>query len=159
MKEVSYYSTNNKSEKVNFETALLNGMASNYGLYMMSRKDIPKLSKEEIAEMKDMTYSQIAFRVLSPFLGSEIPQSILKQLLDDAYNTNIIPTKVQHVVGKTNIMWLTHGPTASFKDYAARFFGRSLNYFLGKRGLKRTGLVATSGDTGGAVADALFGLD
>ncbi len=159
MKEVSYYSTNNKSEKVNFETALLNGMASNYGLYMMSRKDIPKLSKEEIAEMKDMTYSQIAFRVLSPFLGSEIPQTILKQLLDDAYNTNIIPTKVQHVVGKTNIMWLTHGPTASFKDYAARFFGRSLNYFLGKKELKRSVLVATSGDTGGAVADALYGLN
>ena len=56
-------------------------------------------------------------------------------------------------------MWLTRGPTYSFKDYAARFFGRTLNFFLGERGLKRVVVVATSGDTGGAVADALYGLD
>jgi threonine synthase len=56
-------------------------------------------------------------------------------------------------------MWLTHGPTYSFKDYAARFFGRALNYFLSKGGLRRVVVVATSGDTGGAVADALYGLD
>ena len=159
MKEVTYYSTNNKSERVNFETALLNGMASNYGLYMISRSDIPKFSISEIKEMKEMSYAEIAFKVLSLFLGAEIPQPILKKLLDDAYNPEIIPTKIQKVVGKTSIMWLTNGPTASFKDYAARFFGRSLNYFLGKKDLKRTVLVATSGDTGGAVADALFGLD
>ena len=159
MKEVSYYSTNNKSERVNFETALLNGMASNYGLYMMARSDIPKFSMAEIGDMKDMSYAEIAFKVLSLFLGSEIPTSILKELLDDAYNPEIIPTKVENVVGKTSIIWLTNGPTASFKDYAARFFGRSLNYFLGKKGLKRTVLVATSGDTGGAVADALYGLN
>ena len=159
MGEVTYYSTNNKSERVNFETALLNGMASNYGLYMMARSDIPKVSIADIEEMKEMSYAQIAFKVLSLFLGSEIPQPILKKLLDEAYDPEIIPTKIQNVVDKTYIMWLTNGPTASFKDYAARFFGRSLNYFLGKRGLKRTVLVATSGDTGGAVADALFGLD
>lgn len=159
MKEVTYYSTNNKSERVNFETALLNGMASNYGLYMMSRKDIPKLPISEIEKMKEMNYSEIAFRVLSLFLGSEIPQHVLMELLNDAYDPEIIPTKVESVTGNKNIMWLTNGPTASFKDYAARFFGRSLNYFLGKKELKRTVLVATSGDTGGAVADALYGLN
>jgi len=159
MKEVSYYSTNNKSEKVNFETALLNGMASNYGLYMMARSDIPKVSIADIEEMKEMSYAQIAFKVLSLFLGSEIPQPILKKLLDEAYDPEIIPTKIQNVVDKTYIMWLTNGPTYSFKDYAARFFGRALNYFLGERSLKRMVIVATSGDTGGAVADALYGLD
>ena len=56
-------------------------------------------------------------------------------------------------------MWLTQGPTYSFKDYAARFLGRALNYFLGAKGLKRVVVVATSGDTGGAVADALYGLE
>jgi len=159
MKPITYYSTNNKSEVVNFETALLNGMASNYGLYMLARKDVPKLAPQEINEMRQMSYAQISFRVLNPFLGSEIPPQKLESLLNDAYREDKIPTQVQRVTGDTYIMWLTQGPTYSFKDYAARFFGRSLNHFLGERGLKRTVVVATSGDTGGAVADALHGLD
>ena len=159
MKSITYYNLNRKSEVVNFETALLRGMGSDYGLFMVARKDIPKLSIDEINEMKHMSYAQIAFKVLSPFLGSEIPSTRLEELLNDAYREDVIPTKVQNVVGNTYIMWLTNGPTYSFKDYAARFFGRSLNYFLGERGLKRTVVVATSGDTGGAVADALHGLN
>ena len=94
-----------------------------------------------------------------PFLGKEIPSDKLKALLNDAYREDKIPTRVQHITGKTYIMWLTQGPTYSFKDYAARFLGRALNYFLGAKGLKRVVVVATSGDTGGAVADALYGLE
>src|SRR3989344_5986506 len=109
--------------------------------------------------MAKMSYSEIAFCVLNPFLSGEISEEELKKLLDDAYSDKVIPTKVQKVDEKTSIIWLTQGPTYSFKDYAARFFGRALNYFLGKRGLKRTVVVATSGDTGGAVADALHGLE
>ncbi|MFH1365363.1 MAG: threonine synthase [archaeon] len=156
---VTYYSTNNKAERVNFETALLNGMASKYGLYMMDRASVPKLSPEQIKEMESMSYAQIAFQVLNPFLKHEISQKKLEGMLDDAYSEDKIPTVVQHVTGKSHVMWLTQGPTYSFKDYAARFFGRTLNHFLGERGLKRTVIVATSGDTGGAVADALYGLD
>ena len=156
---VKYHSTNNPNEIIGFEDALLNGMASNYGLYMMNRKDIPKLSPNRIKAMKEMSYAEIAFEVLNLFLSSEIPEEKLKELLEDAYREDKIPTKIQHATGKTNIMWLTNGPTYSFKDYAARFFGRALNYFLSKKGLKRTVIVATSGDTGGAVADALYGLD
>lgn len=159
MKPITYYSTNNKSEVVNFQTALLNGMASNYGLYMLARKDIPKLTPQEISEMRQMSYAQISFRVLNPFLSSEIPPQKLEMLLNDSYRKDKIPTQVQKIIGDTYIMWLTQGPTYSFKDYAARFFGRALNHFLDERGLKRTVVVATSGDTGGAVADALHGLD
>ncbi|MDD5133732.1 MAG: threonine synthase [Candidatus Nanoarchaeia archaeon] len=159
MKPVTYYSTNNKLEVVDFQTALLKGMASNYGLYMMDRKDIPKLSLQQIKEMAHLSYAQIAFMVLNPFLTSEIPSQKLEALLEDAYNKDKIPTQVDFVKGKTHIMWLTKGPTYSFKDYAARFFGRTLNYFLGEKNLKRTVMVATSGDTGGAVADALHGLN
>ena len=79
-------------------------------------------------------------------------------ILDDAYLTDKIPTEVQHVTGDTHVLWLTKGPTYSFKDYAARFFARALNYFLRQKGLRRVVVVATSGDTGGAVADALWGL-
>ncbi len=159
MRTITYYSTNNYDERVNFETALLKGMASNYGLYMVARKDVPILAPERIRAMRPMSYAQIAFEVLYPFLGAEIPAERLKNLLDDAYREDKIPTTVQRVTGKTYIMWLTQGPTYSFKDYAARFFGRALNYFLGEKGLKRVVVVATSGDTGGAVADALYGLD
>ncbi len=109
--------------------------------------------------MRPLSYADIAYQVLYPFLANEIPPDRLKALLDDAYREDKIPTKVQHITGRTYIMWLTKGPTYSFKDYAARFFGRALNYFLGKRGLRRVVVVATSGDTGGAVADALYGLE
>lgn len=158
-RQISYYSTNNKSERVNFETALLSGMGSNCGLYMISRYEIPKLNSREIADMKGASYVDIAFQVLNPFLAAEIPANKLIALLNEAYDEKIIPTRIQKVVGSTYIMWLSAGPTYSFKDYAARFFGQTLNYFLKKRNLRKTVLVATSGDTGGAVADALHGLD
>jgi len=156
---VTYYSTNDKSHKVSFETALLCGLAPDYGLYMVTREEVPKLSKEKILSMQKMSYAEIAYEVLSPYLVPEIKENELRALLNDAYSDEKIPTKVERVNESTYIMWLTSGPTYSFKDYAARFFGRSLNYFLGKRRLKRTVVVATSGDTGGAVADALLGLD
>ncbi|MCX5802723.1 MAG: threonine synthase [Proteobacteria bacterium] len=159
MKQITYYSTNNLSERVNFETALLKGMASHYGLYMVSRHDIPRVAPGKVADMRHMSYGEIAFEVLYPFLAPEIPKEKLRPLLKDAYQEDKIPTKVQHITGKTYIMWLTQGPTYSFKDYAARFFGRVLNYFLGEKGLRKVVVVATSGDTGGAVADALYGLD
>jgi threonine synthase len=159
MNPITYYSTNNPSERANFETALLVGQPKDYGLYMIARKDLPKFSSSQIRDMQDMSYAEIAFHVLNPFLSSEIVPAKLKELLNDAYREDKIPTKVQHVTGRTYIMWLTQGPTYSFKDYAARFYGRLLNYFLQQRGLRRTVVVATSGDTGGAVADALHGLD
>ena len=158
MKPITYYSTNNKDERVNFRTALLNGMGSNYGLYMVARDNIPRLAPDLLAAMSSMSYAEIAYQVLEPFLGSEIPGNDLKDLLFDAYRDDKIPTVVQHVTGRSYIMWLTRGPTYSFKDYAARFFGRALNYFLGRMGLRKVVVVATSGDTGGAVADALYGL-
>ena len=159
MNPLTYYSTNNPSERVNFETALLAGQPKDYGLFMVARKDVPKLAASQIKEMRGMNYAQIAFRVLDPYLFSEIEPAELESLLNDAYREDVIPTEVKHVVGKTYIMWLTQGPTYSFKDYAARFLGRMLNHFLDRRGLKRTVIVATSGDTGGAVAAALHGLD
>jgi threonine synthase len=157
-KPTGYYSTNDHSVRVDFETALLRGLAPDYGLYMLAKEDIPILSRDEINRMRSMSYAEIAFAVLEPFLGAEIPPHKLKALLDDAYREDRIPTVVQGVTGKVNIMWLTGGPTYSFKDYAARFFARALDHFLGARGLRRVVIVATSGDTGGAVADALHGL-
>jgi threonine synthase len=159
MGQITFYSTNNPSERVSFETALMNGLASNYGLYMMARDNIPLQPSEAIRAMADQSYAEIAYQVLHPFLKDEIGDAHLREMLEDAYNDAVIPTQVSHVTGKTHIMWLTRGPTYSFKDYAARFFGRALNYFLNRSGARRVVAVATSGDTGGAVADALHGLE
>ena len=158
MPKRQFYSTNNASEKVDFQTALMKGLGSNYGLYMIARTDIPRLPPQTIADMAGMPYARIAFEVLHPFLEGEIAKDQLQKILNDAYDEAVIPTHIQHVTGKTHIMWLTAGPTYSFKDYAARFFGRMLNYFLRQRNQRRVVAVATSGDTGGAVADALHGL-
>jgi threonine synthase len=158
VKQIPYRSTNNRTEKVNFETALLRGLAPDYGLYMIDRADMPKLGPEAIGAMRSESYGRIAFEVLAPYLGAEVPGRDLADLLEDAYREDVIPTDVQRVTENLSIMWLTRGPTYSFKDYAARFFGRILNYFLERRRLRRVVVVATSGDTGGAVADALFGL-
>ncbi len=125
---------------------------------MIDREDIPTLPLDRIKAMRDMSYGEIAFQVLQPYLASEIPGNDLAALLDDAYRVDTIPTEVRRVDEDTYIMWLTKGPTYSFKDYAARFLGRMLNYFLARQNLRRVVVVATSGDTGGAVADALCGL-
>ena len=155
---IMYKSTNNAAERVNFETGLLRGLAPDYGLYMVARQDIPRLRPDVVRAMGGMSYSEVAFQVLGPYLLSEIPDKELALLLDDAYRPDRIPTEVQRVTEDTSVMWLTKGPTYSFKDYAARFLARMLNYFLERRGLRRVVVVATSGDTGGAVADALSGL-
>jgi threonine synthase len=155
---ILFKNTNNPAERVRFETGLLRGLAPDYGLYMVGRADIPRLGFDRIKAMRDMPYGEIAFQVLQPYLASEVPDKDLAALLDDAYCPDRIPTEVQRVDKDTYIMWLTKGPTYSFKDYAARFFARMLDYFLARRGLRRVVVVATSGDTGGAVADALWGL-
>ncbi len=156
---IYFHSTNNHRENVGFRQALLNGIASEYGLYMMWRQDIPKLTSEQIRRMESARYSEIAFSVLSPFVTQDIRENDFIALLEDAYDESVIPVDIQRVTGQTHIMWLSKGPTYSFKDFAARFFGRALNYFLGESGLRRVVVVATSGDTGGAVADALQGLE
>lgn len=155
---VFFKSTNNPKEKITFEAAFLRGLAPDYGLYTVAREDIPRLNPTEISQMRGLSYAEIAFRVLSPYLQAEVPPDTLKSLLADAYREDRIPTDINNITGKSWIIWLTKGPTYSFKDYAARFFGRMLDFFLGRNGLRRTVVVATSGDTGGAVADALHGL-
>jgi threonine synthase len=156
---VLYHSTNNPEEKVGFRQALLNGMASNYGLYMMSRTDLPAFDSSRIREMGSMTYAEIAHTVLAPFVEPDIEENRFRYILAEVYDESVIPVELQRVTHNTHILWLSHGPTYSFKDFAARFFGRVLDHFLGTGGLTRIVIVATSGDTGGAVADALLGLE
>jgi threonine synthase len=149
-----YYSTNFKAKKVTFRQALLQGLAEDKGLYMPV--SIPAFTSAEITAMQDMTYPEIALTVGRKFLADEIPETDLKRLVDDAYDYEVPLEKVK---GRHYLMRLDQGPTASFKDFAARLMGRLMNYYLNLEHRKLLILTATSGDTGSAIANAFYGLD
>jgi threonine synthase len=154
MQNIKYYSTNLTAEHVSFGEALLKGIAPDKGLYMPGR--IPCFTKEELSELKDKTYSEIAFAVLYKFLSGEIGEDELFDLVKAAYDFEV---PLEHVYEKKYVMRLDQGPTASFKDFAARMMGRLMQYYLAKGRRKLLILTATSGDTGSAIANAFYDLD
>ena len=151
---IKYYSTNHQSDKVSFSEALLKGQAPDRGLYMPER--IPQFTKDEIAGFSKLPYHEIAYQVVSRFLQDEVPADDLKAIMKDAYNFEV---PLEKVYNRNYIMRLDQGPTASFKDFAARMMGRLMNYFLRQENRKMLILTATSGDTGSAIANAFYGLD
>lgn len=153
MSELLYYSTNQKAPKVTFGNALLKGLAPDGGLYMPEQ--IPQLSAVEIAEFASLEYHEIAHRVLGKFFGSAIPSEKLAQMTKEAYNFDV---PLEKVYDHKHIMRLDQGPTASFKDFAARMMGQLMQYFLEKENKNLLILTATSGDTGSAMANAFYGL-
>ena len=149
-----FYSTNLKSEPVRFGQALLQGQAPDKGLYLPV--NIPVISPGEVLQFSGMEYHQVAFRVISRFMAGEIANEELETLVKDAYD---YPVPLEKVTGRRYILRLDRGPTASFKDFAARMMGRLMQYFLKQDSRKLLILTATSGDTGSAVANAFYGLD
>jgi threonine synthase len=154
MERISFYSTNLKAPKAGFREALLKGLASDRGLFMPEA--IPILSPEEIKQFSSMEYHEIAFDVMRRFLHGEIDEQVLADLCKDAYNFEI---PLEPVVDNKFIMRLDQGPTASFKDFAARMMGRLMSHYLKEDNRKLLILTATSGDTGSAIANAFYGLD
>lgn len=152
--KILYRSTNGSSERVDFGTAMIQGQAPDRGLYMPER--IPVLPLETIAQMKGKSYPEIAFTVLSQFLQGEIPASKLVEMVEKAYDFDI---PLQTVVDGKSLLWLDGGPTLSFKDLAARMMALLMQYYLEKENKHITLLVATSGDTGSAIANAFHGLE
>lgn len=151
---IKFYSTNLKAEPATFSQALLKGLAPDKGLYMP--EEIPTFTKEEIAAFSNKEYYEIAFEVGRKFLRGQISDEDLLAIVKDAYNYKV---PLEKVYDNKYVMRLDQGPTASFKDFAARMMGRLINYYLKKEGRKITILTATSGDTGSAVASAFYGLD
>ncbi|MEI7662123.1 MAG: threonine synthase [Bacteroidota bacterium] len=149
-----YYSTNLESEKVTFSQALLKGQAPDKGLYMP--ENIPQLPAETILGFTGKSYSEIAFEVAQPYLAGEIGGDELRRIVTEAYDFDV---PLQHAGARKYIMRLDQGPTASFKDFAARMMGRLMQYYLKRESKKLLILTATSGDTGSAVANAFYGLD
>lgn len=151
---IKYYSTNLRSPEVSFREALLNGLAHDGGLYLPL--DIPKITKDELENFASKEYFEIAFSVLAKIIGNEIEANILLNICRDSYNFAV---PLEEVYDRNYVMRLDQGPTASFKDFAARIMARLMQYFLASENRKLTILTATSGDTGSAVANAFYGLE
>ncbi len=150
---IHYYSTNHSAPKVSFRDALIKGQAPDKGLYMPDQ--IPALSREDLEKFSDKAYYEIAFDIIKRFVGGEIPENELLKLAQEAYNFEV---PLEHVYNRNYVMRLDRGPTASFKDFAARMMGRLMQYFLKQENRKMLILTATSGDTGSAIANAFYGL-
>ncbi len=154
MKQIFYFSTNLKAEKVSFRNALLQGLAPDRGLYMPD--SLPAMSQNFLSGMKNLNYPEIASEILYPFVQPDVSKDVLIQLTKDAYN---FPVPIESVDRNKYILRLDQGPTASFKDFAARMMARLMNYFLSENHERLLILTATSGDTGSAIANAFYGLD
>src|SRR5512137_87954 len=129
MSPIKFFSTNGHPERVDFKAALLKGQAPDKGLYMPEH--IPLLSKELIDEFPKMSYPQIAFEVIRPYLGDLIPDKALRDMLEDAYDYDV---PVERAYDEKYILRLDRGPTCSFKDFAARAMGRLVQHFLKEEG-------------------------
>ncbi|MFH1296885.1 MAG: threonine synthase [Bacteroidota bacterium] len=149
-----FYSTNLKAEPLPFSQALLKGQAPDRGLYMPMT--IPIIPLEEIYGFSEKPYYEIAYAVTRRYLEDEIGDKELMAIVKDAYNYDV---PLEHVYDRKYILRLDQGPTASFKDFAARMMGRLMQYYLKRENRKLLILTATSGDTGSAVANAFYGLD
>jgi threonine synthase len=148
-KPIKYYSTNGKSGVFSFREALLKGLAPDGGLFMPDR--LPVIGNKDLNAFGEMAYSEIAMFVLERFTGNDPDASTLEKICAEAYNFDV---PVEPVTGKQYILRLDHGPTASFKDFAARMMSRLMQYYLASENRSLTILTATSGDTGSAVASA-----
>lgn len=159
---IRYYSTNRNLKnvpgitaftgKVSFKEALLKGQASDEGLFMPDT--IPQLALKDIQNLQGKSYSETAMLVAKAFLADEFPVETLKTIVEDSYN---YPVPLEKVRTKTYVMRLDQGPTASFKDFAARMMARLMSNCRPK-GERLNILVATSGDTGSAVGEAFKGV-
>ena len=152
---MKYYSTNKQAPLATLEEAVIKGLAGDKGLYMPER--IPSLSKDIISKMKHMSFHEIACTVAQAFFGEDIEPDVLDKIVKDTLSFD---TPVVHVEDNIYSLELFHGPTLAFKDVGARFMARLLGYFIKKQGLKEVNvLVATSGDTGSAVANGFLGVE
>ena len=149
---MKYYSLNNKSHKVNFQKAVVEGLAPDRGLYFP--ETITPLSDSFFANIEKLTHEEIAYEAIKQFVGDEIPETELKRIIAETLCFDFPCVQVEDNVFSLELF---HGPTMAFKDVGARFMSRCLGYFNLNDDKHVTVLVATSGDTGGAVASGFLG--
>lgn len=152
---MKYYSTNGQAPDVTLQEAVVKGLAPDKGLFMPETiKILPASFFENIA---NLSFQEIAYTVADAFFGGDIEKDTLKEIVYDTLNFD---APVVHVTDNIYSLELFHGPTLAFKDVGARFMARLLGYFIRKQGQKDVKvLVATSGDTGSAVANGFLGVE
>jgi threonine synthase len=142
-----YRSTSRKAPLSSLRGAVLRGLAPDGGLYMPV--EIARHSPEELEEFRGLPFTEVCFRVVRPFATPDVPEEVLWQVVSEAIN---FPVKLVSLSPGLHILELFHGPTLAFKDFGARFMARLMGYFVRGETRPLTVLVATSGDTGSAVA-------
>ncbi|PCE62504.1 threonine synthase [Sediminicola luteus] len=150
---MQYYSLNGQSPNTSFKDAVIRGIAPDRGLYFPM--EIPQLEPEFFENIETLSTEEIAYRAISPFVGDAIPEAELRKIVSEVldFDFPVVP-----VDGNLSTLELFHGPTLAFKDVGARFMARCLGYFSKDQDQEVTVLVATSGDTGGAVANGFLGV-
>lgn len=152
---MNYYSTNGKAPIASLEKAVVKGLAEDKGLYMPER--IKPLPQSFFDNIENMTFQEIAYTVADAFFGEDVPADDLKKIVYDTLAFDVPAVKVTDSIYSLELF---HGPTLAFKDVGARFMARLLQHFLKKEGKGQVNvLVATSGDTGSAVANGFLGVD
>jgi threonine synthase len=149
-----YRSTNNISPKVSFKEATIRGQAPDKGLYYP--ETIPQLPDDLIRNIEKYSNEEIAYTVIHPYAGDVIPKNELERIVSETVNFEFPLVKVKDDIFSLELF---HGPTLAFKDVGARFMSRCLGYFVNGGDKKITVLVATSGDTGGAVANGFYDVE
>ncbi|MFN3405756.1 MAG: threonine synthase [Cytophagaceae bacterium] len=145
------YSTKNKSQKVSLKEAVFKGLPSDNGLFMP--EVIPAMDKTIFERMDNMSFQEIAVEVCKTLIGTDIPESDLKKIVNDAITFD---APLVYIEGNVYVLELFHGPSLAFKDFGARFMARLMSYFLERENKELNILVATSGDTGSAVAQGFY---
>lgn len=151
---MKFYSTNKIAGSVDFKEATIRGQAPDKGLYFP--EIIPFVDKDMISNIDSYTNEEIAFRIIAPYVGNGIPEDRLWEIVKETVNFEIPLVKVNDTISSLELF---HGPTLAFKDVGARFMSRCLGYFVQGDSRKVTVLVATSGDTGGAVANGFYNVE
>ena len=149
-----YYSTNKQTPPASLEEAVIKGLAPDKGLYMPEK--IKRLPPAFFHNMGEMSLQEISFIVAEAFFGEDVEADVLKNIVYDTLSFDIPLVPVHDSIYSLELF---HGPTLAFKDVGARFMARLLGYFIKKEGEKEVNvLVATSGDTGSAVANGFLGV-
>ena len=150
---MKFISTRGSAPKLSFEEVVLAGLAEDGGLYVP--ESLPTFTEEEIARWRELSYQELVFKIINPFVDGEIPEDDLKNIIHKSYedfrHPDIAPL---HALDEQRwVLELFHGPTLAFKDFALQFLGHLLDYFLAKRNQRVVILGATSGDTGSAAIE------
>ena len=150
-----YYSLSNPNETTNFAQAVVNGIAPDRGLYFPS--EIPRLPASFFDKIEEMDVHEMALTAIQAFVGDEIPKEELERIVKTTLDFEFPVVAVEDQIGSVELF---HGPTLAFKDVGARFMAQCLGYFNKQNSTQKvTVLVATSGDTGGAVANGFLGVE